>query len=114
MKKIDSELIKKLKSYTALAAPFVAGASMASGQVIYTDISPDTTLNKQGEIIFLDLNHDGTNDFAIRVGDTILTSRHSHIRFIAGTASKYNSIAGSTNTPYVYPAAFKAGDRIGS
>ena len=118
MKKINPELIRKLKSYSALAVPFVAGAGIANGQVIHTDIDPDSTLTKNNQIVFLDLNHDGINDFAVGIADTILASRSELVRAVSGTAFKYNSIAGSAaaaaSGSYLYPYALKAGDVIGS
>lgn len=114
MKKINPELIRKLKSYSALAVPFVAGAGIANGQVVYTDIVPDTVLNHHGDTYNIDLNHDGVVDFTIRIGNAVYASNHVLAKFIAASAAKYNSIGGSTSGRYVYPAALNFGDMIGS
>lgn len=58
-------LAEKLKSYSLLAGTMLAG-TIAKGQVLYTDIVPDTTLgsSQPGQYDYsLDLNNDGTFDF---------------------------------------------------
>jgi hypothetical protein len=62
MKKVT--LQNKLKAYTAIAGA-VTAASAVNAQVVYTDIIPDTTVNTPGGAYLLDLNNDGTADFAI-------------------------------------------------
>ncbi len=59
-------LAKKLRQYSAITAPLLAGATMTSGQVIYTDIEPDVTLTL-GSGYELDLNNDGEVDFKLKV-----------------------------------------------
>jgi len=65
MKK-NSTLNKKLKSYSALAGTFVAAATTADAQVVYTDVIPDATV-ASGATYDLDLNNDGTADFQFQM-----------------------------------------------
>jgi len=53
----------KLKAYAAVAGA-VAAASAADAQIMYTDVIPDTTVNTVNGAYQLDLNNDGTADFA--------------------------------------------------
>jgi hypothetical protein len=64
MRKDNSTLLKKLKQYSALAAPLMATAGLANAQVIYTDIDPDVTLLGSAQDQYaIDLNNDGQTDF---------------------------------------------------
>ncbi|CAN5914646.1 hypothetical protein BH11BAC7_BH11BAC7_27520 [soil metagenome] len=63
MKKTTT-LQNKLKAYAAVAGA-VTAASAANAQIVYTDIIPDTTVNTINGDYQLDLNNDGTVDFAI-------------------------------------------------
>jgi hypothetical protein len=60
----NSTFTKKLKSYSALAGSMIAAGATADAQVVYTDVSPDLTINAGG-FYNLDLNNDGTIDFKI-------------------------------------------------
>jgi len=62
-KTTSSKLSKKLAKYGALTAA-IAGVADASGQIIYTDITPDFS-GGIGSSTFLDLDNNGTNDFQI-------------------------------------------------
>ncbi|MCS6991872.1 MAG: T9SS type A sorting domain-containing protein [Chitinophagales bacterium] len=66
MKPKNAALWKKLKQYSAITAPLVAGASLAQGQVVYTDLDPDVEL-QVGDEFALDLNNDGNIDFKFKV-----------------------------------------------
>jgi len=68
MKKIDFS--KKLAAYSAMA---VAGVTAASGQVVYTDVSPDSTFTF-GDGMYVDIDGDGTDDFIIGMGFSSWTS----------------------------------------
>ncbi|MDQ3046444.1 MAG: hypothetical protein M3R27_02775, partial [Bacteroidota bacterium] len=61
MKDKTSTLNNRIKSYSALAGSLIAVTS-ANGQVVYTDVNPDTTINLN-TIYALDLNNDGITDF---------------------------------------------------
>ena len=65
MRKENSTLLKKLKQYSALAAPMLATAGFASGQVVYHDIVPDRILtgNSPADTMLVDMNNDGVIDF---------------------------------------------------
>lgn len=65
MKK-TSTLNNKLKSYSAMAGTLVAAANTANAQIVYTDITPDTTVNTGGAYD-LDLDNDGNVDFQFQL-----------------------------------------------
>lgn len=58
-----SVLLKKLKSYSAVAASLTGMVSLGHAQIQYTDINPDTTIENNGDIYLLDLNNDTISDF---------------------------------------------------
>ena len=60
-KTYTSKLSKKLAKYGALTAA-IAGVADASGQIVYTDVTPDF-VGTFGDEFFLDLNQDAINDF---------------------------------------------------
>ncbi|MCS6917020.1 MAG: T9SS type A sorting domain-containing protein [Chitinophagales bacterium] len=66
MKQKNTRLLGRLKQYSALTVPLVAGAGLANGQVVYTDINPDVEI-ELGESFDLDLNNDGNVDFKLKV-----------------------------------------------
>jgi hypothetical protein len=100
---------KKLKSYSALAASF-AIASQADAQVVYTDINPDSTVALDGNFYNLDLNNDGTADFAINVN--IGTSLSYTSQQISVSPIGTNAVAGSSVGAYIYPFAMNSGDTV--
>lgn len=64
--KNKSTLQQRLKSYSALAGAVAAtagAATEANAQIVYTDVTPDTTVNATNTAYNLDLNNDGTVDF---------------------------------------------------
>lgn len=62
--KSNKTIQKKLKSYSALAGTIAAAVGSADAQVIYTDVSPDSTINTN-ETYNLDLNNDDVVDFQL-------------------------------------------------
>lgn len=65
MKK-TSTLQQKLKSYSAVAGAVAASAAATDANaqnIVYTDVSPDATVNATTPSYDLDLNNDGTVDF---------------------------------------------------
>ena len=66
MKKEKSTFTNKLKAYSALAGSLLAFNNTADAQILYTDVNPDFTGNSNGDVYELDLNNDGTTDFAIQ------------------------------------------------
>lgn len=68
-KKFTKNLDSKLMRYTA-AAGAVAGVTAANGQVSYTDIDPDITINSNGQGVNLDIDNDATPDYVVAVFDT--------------------------------------------
>ena len=53
-----------LIEYSCLAGVFISLNSKSTAQVISTDIEPDIELQFDGETAFIDMDNNGTNDFA--------------------------------------------------
>jgi len=53
-----------LIEYSCLAGVFISLNSKSTAQVIYTDIEPDIELQFDGETAFIDMDNNGTSDFA--------------------------------------------------
>lgn len=119
MKKDKSTLIKKLKQYSALAAPLVAGATAVNGQIVYTNVSPDATIFKNQHAYPIDLDQDGTMDFIVGVIDTIVTDTVNGDFFfhkVAALPYNDNSIVASSfkshGNVFVYDVYFNKGNII--
>jgi hypothetical protein len=110
MKKKPTILSKKLKSYSALAGSLALAGSQADAQIMYTDVTPDSTTTMSGSFYNLDLDNDGTFDFTINLDLNVSSAYTSN--FVTITPAGSNAINGSTATPYVYPYAMDAGDTI--
>lgn len=102
-------LEKRLKSYSALAAGVLAAGGAANGQVVYTDVDPDSVADADGESYELDLNNDGTIDFTINRSRTTTASGAVRIVPQAG-----NEVLGATSYggAYFLPYALSNGDAI--
>ncbi len=103
-KKYLQKLPKRLLKYSALSAA-MAGVADASGQIIYTDVNPDITEGNAASATFIDLNNDGTDDFAIGT--------------INAPAVGFNGISPTdswvgSQISYLYPFAFNNGEVISS
>ncbi|MBC8173689.1 MAG: hypothetical protein H7X71_07275 [Chitinophagales bacterium] len=117
---------KKLSSYSALAATFIAISGSADAQIFYTDVTPDVVLDVNGEFYELDFNGDFVSDVNIRKAffsfSTVLYTnsggsapgimRMNHA-FATGLGS--NSLAGTSGVLGVslgYPYVFAAAEEI--
>lgn len=100
-KTYTSKLSKKLAKYGALTAA-IAGVADASGQIVYTDVTPDF-VGTFGDEFFLDLNQDAINDFKFTGYAGSFSSIMSMDTLTAG-----NSVLGSNNY-LVYPFALSSG-----
>lgn len=111
MKKNSGNFQKKLKSYSVLAGTIVA-ANQVSAQVVYTDIIPDSTVNTDGGMYNLDLNNDGSVDFAFNL--TVTTSSSYTVNKVGVNALNSNMVAGNATLAYIYPTAMNPGDTVGA
>jgi hypothetical protein len=91
MKK-TSTLQQRLKAYSAFAGAVAAtaGASDANAQIIYTDVTPDATVDMTTTTYNLDLDNNGTVDFVFG--------------FYAGVYN-YGTMSFPYNLTYVYTAS---------
>ncbi|MFZ1609577.1 MAG: T9SS type A sorting domain-containing protein [Chitinophagales bacterium] len=93
-----------LKDYSALSISFIAVSASLQGQIIYTDIEPDTILEYSGGVIAIDIDNDGTYDFAFKntvfsIYSTLYVTSFRYERILAGPAyTPLNLIAGSRQT----------------
>ncbi len=119
---ISPSLAKKISAYTTLATAFLAGRNEANGQIIYTDVIPDTTFNQNFGMYGLDLNNDGQNDFKIRLlkysgSSTSSSSSSGSIQAVGAAGPVGNSVMGSIisfSGSNIYMAnAHAMGDTIG-
>src|SRR6187397_2379792 len=123
MKKDNSALLKKLKQYSALAAPMLATAGFASGQVVYHDVVPDRIMTSDNpqDTMLVDLNNDGVLDFvffavsnfagAFKVVGVFPAGYSSSSNAVAGSGPIYNTAGGAT-APLLHPYPFSAGALI--
>ena len=95
---------KKLKQYTGLAATLL-GANTLQGQILYTDVDPDITIDSTFTLE-IDLDGDSINDFGIRatIGQMVGFARFDVIEAVP-LGNIGNRVAGTT--PIQYPYAFK-------
>lgn len=106
MKKNTSKnLTKRLAQYGAMSAAVMAGAD-ANGQVVYTDVDPDLTL-QVGDLFSLDFESDTFEDVEVRNPDG-LAGGNAAIAF----PSSGGAFAGFTSGGYEYPLLMASGDVI--
>lgn len=106
MKKETATLLKKISSYSSMAASLLAISNAANAQIVYKDIDPDFVGTGNGTSYDLDLNNDGTTDFQIN-----LTSNGNAFKLLMN-ASDANAIAGTSSNPYKYPFVLGLNDVI--
>lgn len=93
-----------LHEYSALSMSFILCSVPTQGQVIYTDFEPDTILEYSGGVLGIDLDNDGTFDFAFKntvfsIYSTFYHTSFRYERILAGPAyTPLNLIAGSRKT----------------
>ncbi|HNF70553.1 MAG TPA: hypothetical protein PLL28_14320, partial [Chitinophagales bacterium] len=54
-----------LKQYSGFAGVLLLMQNNTHAQAIYTDIDPDVVLQFNGDVEYIDMDNDGTNDFFI-------------------------------------------------
>ena len=92
MKKTTSEnLSKRLANYGALTAAIIGTAGANGQNIIYTDVNPD--FGAPGEIYFLDLNGDGTNDFIL---EHFTNSSYGKLKAFNNSSGLGNAIIGAS------------------
>ncbi|MFZ1633573.1 MAG: T9SS type A sorting domain-containing protein [Chitinophagales bacterium] len=106
-------LNNKLADYSLLSGAFILMYQGAAGQVVYTDIDPDTVFDANNEGAFFDIDSNGAFDFTVlNLSVTFLTDLYSNLfnydvifavpyapdNFVAGNAFEY--YYGSIYFPY--------------
>lgn len=105
-KTTSSKLSKRLAKYGALTAA-IAGVADASGQIVYTDVTPDFA-GVGGDEYFLDIDNNGTDDF--RIFNVVGSSGELYLFAQPLTAS--NDVLASNSDYYGYPFALSSGAPI--
>jgi len=98
----------KLRSYSLLTGSLLATGLSANAQIIYTDVTPDDTINLGNEVAY-DLDNDGNVDVKIRLlqfqNTNIIWIENAHAYSTAWVTGSYFS---SNRLPYV----LNSGDSI--
>ena len=98
-------LSKRLAQYGAMATAVMAGAD-ANGQVVYTDVDPDVTL-QVGDVFSLDFEPDTFQDLEVS-NPSGLAGGNAALIF----PSSGGALAGFTSGSYQYPLLMAQGDVI--
>ncbi|PLW95415.1 MAG: hypothetical protein C0592_00265 [Marinilabiliales bacterium] len=106
MKKDDFS--KKLAAYGAVAA---ATLSIANGQVVYHDVSPDHALSAN-DVLLIDLDEDATDDYMLRMFEFSSTSIYYKRAVIDPLNGNMVMIASATSA-YQWASALNNYDFIG-
>ncbi|MEA3496034.1 MAG: T9SS type A sorting domain-containing protein [Bacteroidota bacterium] len=110
-KKDNNKIDHNLKAYSALAIGILAIAPKANGQIIYNDITPDTTIYDTNYVdIDIDLN--GYSDFSIYKGYGMDDDSNRTVEMVGLIRDKYCEVLGSTAGSYFYPLAMNMNDFI--
>lgn len=112
MENKNTTLNKRLKSYSALAGTIFAAANTANAQVVYTNVTPDSTITTGGSYD-LDLDNDGTADFVLGVTSGAYTYGSFTIPYNLGTISANTANAIDTSTTQ-FSAEHNTNDAINS
>lgn len=122
MKKGNS-VKNKLKHYSAFSVAFLAMQQTAGAQVVYTDIAPDIVLDERTEGFWVDIDDNGTLDFAfINSSFTFFSydfaSYHTVQDLLAGPYISQNSLAAKaidfSSYSAFFPYAIEQESKIGS
>jgi len=110
----NDDLSSKLKSYSALTGAFLLSAGAAQGQVIFTDINPDTLI--QNSSFDIDLDNDGIKDFGINHYTTTYYHAERRVNLLPGVDPTNRPMAGLADFEFfsLYaPLNLPAGNPIG-
>jgi hypothetical protein len=106
---MKKDLQKKLVRYSSAAGALVAAAGTTNAQVIYTDVDPDYT-HASGTIqIGLDMDGDGTDEFAIGAIDTLSAGTQYGILSVLPVDASLSAIGGEAPSGYNYALALDLG-----
>lgn len=108
---MKKDLQKKLARYTAAAAGIVGATTTATGQIVFTNLTPDFT--STGNIAYpLDLNNDSVIDYVIQSVDTNYSGTQVSVTVVAPYGTVGNEIGGSAPSGYNYALALNSGNMI--
>jgi hypothetical protein len=106
---MKKDLQKKLVRYSSAAGALVAAAGSTNAQVVYTDVDPDFT-NTSGTVqIGLDMDADGTFEFAISATDTLVNGTQYGILSVVPVDAALSAIGGEAPSGYNYALALDLG-----
>jgi hypothetical protein len=113
---MKKQLQNKLTKYSAAAGAAVLAVGSAQAQIVYTDVNPDFIHGGNEIQAGLDLNNDGTGDFAIASVDTTVASQNNALieTTLVAPLVAGNEIAGIVPTSFNYALALNSGTAINS
>jgi hypothetical protein len=100
---------RKWVGYSGMATAFLAVAHETAGQVVYTDIGPDSVFT-DGDFD-IDLDHDALIDLSLH--EDHFTYSSAVVHFASVGFPDGNQLAGSGISGYIYPAVLASGAVIG-
>ena len=112
----QKKINKKLLQYSSLAAAFLSMQSESHTQVVYTNLEPDIVLDEDFEMGGVDLDNNGTYDFAfLNISYTYTSGIHistlSQKIFAGAYGTSANEIAGIEDVYYL-PYALSTNESI--
>lgn len=103
-KNTPQKLSNRLAQYGALSIA-IAGIADVNGQIIYTDVDPDSAGTTTGGDLLFDIDGDGNNDLQFR-------QQSSNLSVEPLTGSILGNPNGGSNSNYLYPFALSSGANI--
>ncbi len=113
---MKKQLQNKLTKYSAAAGAAVLAVGSTQAQIVYTDVNPDFIHGGNEIQAGLDLNNDGTADFAIASIDTTVAAQNNALieTTLVAPLVTGNEIAGIVPTSFNYALALNSGTAINS
>lgn len=110
----NENISSKLKSYSALTGAFLLSAGATQGQVVFTDIDPDTIIHNNN--FDIDFDNDGIKDFVIHHSTSSYYGMDRRVELRPGVDPTNRPMAGLTDFMFfdLYaPLNLPAGNPIG-
>jgi hypothetical protein len=107
----NDSLAGKLLSYAGMSGAFLAAAAPADGQIVYTDVNPDTVI--MGATYQIDIDNNAMPDYNLQQFG--IAGQNVGAKFSAPVSNVSNEFMGSVGAyGYYYPSKLSAGAPINS
>ena len=108
-----------LKKFSAIIVTAIMFSVSANAQIVYTDIIPDTTINTNNGVYYLDLNNDSIIDFNINYFSSVVTgscgsSANPANLLISVTPQRANEVGRGLSNILPFPSALSLNEPIDS